>query len=137
MAYGIRNIPQVDLRPSTGVGVKIPFDSPSVFTPVYTTKEQTKYNIINFLLTDKRERPFNPNFGAGLRSKLFEQITTSTLDDIKQSITTKIEANFPNIRVEELSVTGQPNYNSITIKFSYTIVNTAQSDTATIMIQNT
>ena len=74
MAYGLKQISSLDLRPSTGIGVKVPFSSTSVFTTVYTTKEQTKYNIINFLLTDKRERPLNPTFGAGLRSKLFENL---------------------------------------------------------------
>ena len=136
MAYGLRNISQLDLRPSVGVGVKIPFSEPSVFRTVYTTKEQTKYNLINFLLTDRRERPFNPNFGANLRSSLFEQITRENLDALKDSISNKIEANFPNVRVEELSITGDPNNNSITIKFSYSIINTAESDTATIVIQN-
>ena len=66
MAYNLRNINVLDLRPSTGVGVALPFNSTGVFKTVYTTKEQLKYNIINFLLTDKRERIFNPRFGAGI-----------------------------------------------------------------------
>ena len=75
MAYNVRNINVLDLRPSTGIGVSIPFSNPAVFETVYNTKDQTKYNLINFLLTDPRERIFNPSFGAGLRGKLFEQIT--------------------------------------------------------------
>ena len=68
MAYGLRNINVLDLRPSTGVGVGLPFNAPGVFRTVYTTKEQIKYNLINFLLTDKRERIFNPTFGADRKS---------------------------------------------------------------------
>jgi hypothetical protein len=56
MAYNLRNINVLDLKPSTGVGVAIPFSNRTAFTTVYTTKEQLKYNIINFLLTDKGER---------------------------------------------------------------------------------
>jgi phage baseplate assembly protein W len=136
MAYGAKNISYLDLRPSTGIGVKLPFVSPSVFTSVYTTKEQTKYNIINFLLTDKRERIMNPNFGAGLRSKLFEQISINTTDELEQSLSAQIENNFPNIEVIQLSVTGQPDYNSINIIFSYRIKSTSETDTANIVIQN-
>jgi hypothetical protein len=136
MAYGFRNISPLDLKPSTALGVKIPFESPSVFTSVYTTKEQTKYNIINYLLTDKRERPFNPTFGAGLRSKLFEQISTQTIDSLELSLRSQIESNFPNIEITQLSIKGNPNYNSITIEFSYKLLNTSETDTAIIAIQN-
>ena len=86
MAYNIRNIDIVDLRPSTGVGVSLPFSNRTAFTTVYTTKEQLKYNIINYLLTDRGERIFNPTFGAGLRSRLFEQITQESNDSLKMSI---------------------------------------------------
>ena len=68
MAYNPVQIPIVDLKPSTALGVAIPFESPSAFTSVYTTLEQTKYNIINYMLTNPGERPFNINFGAGLLS---------------------------------------------------------------------
>ena len=61
MAYNVRNINVLDLRPSTGIGVSIPFSNPAVFETVYNTKDQTKYNLINFLLTDPRERIFNPS----------------------------------------------------------------------------
>jgi hypothetical protein len=58
MAYNLRNINVLDLRPSVGVGVALPFNVPGVFKTIYTTKEQLKFNIINFLLTNKRERIF-------------------------------------------------------------------------------
>ncbi len=128
MAYNLRNINVLDLRPSTGVGVALPFSSPSVFTTVYTTKEQLKYNIINFLLTDKRERVFNPTFGAGIRQKLFEQITADTIDTLDIQIRSGIESNFPNVTITELTFGGDPDRNLLTIQFSYTINNTGESD---------
>jgi hypothetical protein len=136
MAYQLRQISPLDLKKSTAIGVKVPFSSPSAFSSVYTTKEQVKYNIINFLLTDKRERPLNPTFGAGLRSKLFEQISIETISDLEQSITNQVENNFPNIQVVDLSVTGDPNNSSITIRFSYKILSTSETDSANIVIQN-
>ena len=50
MAYQVKNINPLDIKLSTGIGVSIPFSSKSVFTTVYTTQEQLKYNIINYLL---------------------------------------------------------------------------------------
>jgi phage baseplate assembly protein W len=136
MAYGLKKISIVDLRPSTGVGVKIPFTAENVFSTVYTTKDQTKYNLINFLLTDPRERPFNPTFGAGLRARLFQQIDQSTFDDIKESLRTQIENNFPNVQITDLTVTGNPDYNNINIRFSYRLLRSNENDQVVLTIQN-
>ena len=136
MAYGIKQIPIVDLKPSMALGVAIPFQAPSVFTSVYTTLEQTKYNIINFMLTDRRERPFNPNFGAGLRSRLFEQITQDDLDSLKQTISNQIEAYFPNVLVNALNILGSPDDNSISITLTYSLKNIKSSDSLVLKIQN-
>jgi len=134
MAYGIRNINVLDLRPSVGVGVSIPFSNPAVFETVYTTKEQLKFNLINFLLTDKRERIFNPNFGANLRSQLFEQITADTSDNLDNQIRTGIEQYFPNVVISELTIGAEPDQNLITILFSYNISNTGESDNVILSI---
>lgn len=136
MAYGFVQIPSVDLRPSTALGVAIPFQSPSVFTSVYTTAEQTKYNIINFMLTDRKERPFNPNFGAGIRSRLFEQITQDDLDSLKQTISNQIEAYFPNVQIKTLDIIGNPNDNSISVTLTYLLKNLKTSDSLVLNIQN-
>lgn len=136
MAYGLKKISPLDLKPSTGIGVKLPFTAPGVFTTVYTTKEQLKYNILNYMLTDLGERPMNPNFGMGLRSRLFESISENTLEDMKQSIQTQIENIFPVVQIQRLDVIGQPGYNSINIQFSYTIKTSKETDSILLKIQN-
>jgi len=136
MAYGLKKISPVDLKPSTAIGVALPFSSPNVFSSVYTTKDQLKYNIINFLLTDPRERVFNPTFGAGLRARLFEQIDQTTFDDIKQSLMTQMQVNFPQVEVTNLTVVAEPNYNSINVKFSYRLLRSNENDSVTLTIQN-
>jgi phage baseplate assembly protein W len=136
MAYNARKISPLDLRPSTGVGVSIPFSTSNVFNTVYSTKDQTKYNLINFLLTDPRERPFNPNFGAGLRSFLFEQLGTNTSEDLQTMLISQIESNFPNVNIVNLTVTSDVNTGAINIEFSYNIRNTKESDEVLLTIQN-
>jgi phage baseplate assembly protein W len=128
MAYNLRNINVLDLRPSTGIGVALPFNAPGVFRTVYTTREQLKYNIINFLLTDQRERIFNPSFGANIRSKLFEQITTETLNELDSLIRDGIQRYFPNVIITELVFGGNPDENFLKVQFSYKINNTGESD---------
>ena len=136
MAYQIKNINPLDLQPSTGIGVSLPFSSKSVFNTVYTTQEQLKYNIINYLLTDRRERVFNVNFGAGLRTLLFENISADSILNIESSVRSGLEANFPNININQLYITTQPDNNQINIYFTYSIVNTGIVDEVNINLQN-
>lgn len=136
MAYQAKNISPLDLKRSTAIGVSIPFSSPSVFTSVYTTQEQLKYNIINYLLTGKRERVFNPTFGAGLREQLFEQITPESAAVIESNIRTGVQNYFPNVSITTLKVLPTYDNNTITIVFSYQIVNTGQTDEITLNFEN-
>ena len=134
MAYNLKQINVLDLRSSTGVGVALPFNTPAVFQTVYTTKEQLKYNIINFLLTNKRERIFNPNFGASIRDKVFEQITADTIDTLDSQIRTGINQYFSNVVITDLTFGGTPDQNLLTIQFSYTVTNTGESDNIIISL---
>ena len=136
MAYGLKKISPLDLKPSTAIGVALPFSADNVFSSVYTTKDQTKYNIINFLLTDPRERVFSPTFGAGLRARLFEQIEQTTFEEIQQSLTTQLENNFPQIEILDLSVFGDTNIGSIIVKFSYKLKRSKETDSVTLTVQN-
>jgi hypothetical protein len=134
MAYGARNINVLDLRSSTGIGVSLPFSNAAVFETVYNTKDQTKFNLINFLLTDPRERIFNSNFGAGIRGALFEQITDETTENLDVKIRSGVESFFPNIVITDLTFGAIPDENILTINLSYSIKNTRETDTITLSI---
>ena len=136
MAYQARNISPLDLKPSTAIGVSIPFSAPNVFTSVYTTQDQLKYNIINFLLTGRKERVFQPNFGAGLREQLFEQITDDSVATLEALIRTGVEDNFNNVNVTQVQVTPSYDQNTINISFSYSILNTNQTDQISLNFEN-
>ena len=136
MAYQARNISPLDLKPSTAIGVSIPFSTPNVFTSVYTTQDQLKYNIINYLLTGRRERVFQPTFGAGLREQLFEQITDDSTTTLEALIRAGVEDNFPNVNVTQIQVIPTYDQNTINITFSYSISNTGQTDQITLNFEN-
>jgi phage baseplate assembly protein W len=136
MAYNVININPLDLQPSKGVGIKVPFDGPTGLNITYTTKEAVKSNILNFFLTGKRERIMNPNMGAGIREQLFEQITNNTADNLEDIITFGLGDYFPQIKLTNLNVNAAPDQNLIQIYFSYSIKNTNIQDEITINFNN-
>ncbi len=128
MAFGAQKIFPIDTKPGTAVGVAIPFNAPGVFYSTYTTQEAIKTNLIDFFLTEPGERYLNPTYGGGLRSFIFEQITSNTLDSLQEDIQSKINRFFPNVRVLDLEVLQDPDYNTITVSIKYNIIDTAISD---------
>jgi phage baseplate assembly protein W len=128
MAFNIRQINPLDLQPSVGVGVSLPFSSNQVFTTTYTTQEATKANLINYLLTGKLERVFNPQLGAGLREVLFEQMTQDQDEEIQFKIITGINTWFPNILIQKIDTKPTPDTNTFTVYLKYSIINTNIED---------
>ena len=64
MARIIANKFPIDTEARKTVGFGFPLNGDAVFKPTYQTKDQIQANLINYLLTNKSERVFNPNFGA-------------------------------------------------------------------------
>lgn len=135
MAYGLKKISPLDLKPSTAIGIKVPFSSNNAFSSVYTTKDQIRFNLINFLLTNPGERIFNPSFGAGLRAKIFEQIDQTSFEEMKNSISSQLENNFPQIQVTNLSITGDLESQIVNVNFSYKINRSNENDSVVVTIQ--
>ena len=135
MARRIANRSPVDLRPSTAVGVSLPFSAAAVFTPTYTTKDATKSNIINFFLTNKGERPFRPNFGANLRADIFQAATESDYDLLKEKIAFEISNNFPNVNLDSVIIVGSEDLNAITVTISYSIKSFGITDEVTLTFE--
>ena len=125
--YGSKKIYPIDTTPSVAVGVSIPFNGPSVFKSTYTTQDAIKNNLINFFLTNKRERYLNNNFGGNLRKYIFEQIVDNNLDFMKSDIQSQISTYFFNINIIEFEI-NKTNENEITIFLKYNINNTGISD---------
>lgn len=134
MAIELRKINPIDLQPRKAVGINIPFSSKSVFTVNYQTKDAIKNNLINFILTGVGERYLNPEFGADIRSKLFDQTTSDTELDIEMSIKRGLGIYFPRVEIDRLTVTSIPDENQIQIYFSYRILETPIQDQLVINI---
>lgn len=132
MAFGAIQISPNDTKPRIGIGVDIPFIAGGVFTPNYLSRQAVKNNLINYFLTNPGERPGNPEFGGGLRKFIFQQISTGTLEFLKEDVQTKIATQFPNIVLNNLNVLSNSDYNSVTVEIFYSIANTGTNDNLTL-----
>jgi len=137
MARIIQSKNPIDLTPSVAVGYGFPMDGPAVFIPTFTTREQTKSNIINYLLTNKGERVFNPQFGADLRNLLFENIVDSTSDELISIIGDNLALFFPNVVIKEIKFENEHDRNTVNFILTYQIMNFggATEDTINIELQ--
>lgn len=118
-------------NPNRGIGIRLPFNEYNIFTLNYTTKDQIKSNLTNYMLTNKGERVFNPDFGADLRRILFDQ--DSDFTNAKEVILEDLSLYFPMITINSLDFTTDVYRNLLNIKLSYAINN----DADTILIQIT
>lgn len=115
--------------PNRGLGIKLPFNTYNVFTVNYSTKDQVKSNLTNYMLTNKGERPFNPEFGADLRRLLFDQMYDFT--NARESLLDSLALYFPMITVNNLEFIADQERNVLNIKLDYSLRN----DADTILIQ--
>jgi len=147
MAIRIANQNPLDLNQRVAVGISIPFNGgatntgtplytgsgfnpslttgTSVFTSTYTTIDQVKSNMINFLLTDKDERVLNPGFGSNLQNQLFENITDEYLKGLEIKISNDLSSNFPAVRINGVSLTPIYDENAIQLSINYSYLGNA------------
>ena len=128
MAFNVQQINPLDLQPSVGIGIGLPFSSGEVFTTTYTTQDAIKSNLINYFLTGKSERFFNPDLGAGLRAILFDQITQESKDQVEYVVQTGLSIWFPNVIINQLTTQASPDTNLFTLFLRYSIANTNIQD---------
>lgn len=122
MAFGARQINPLDRKPRVAVGINIPFSATNAITPNFTTRDATKNNIINFLLTNVNERYMKPNFGGNLITKLYGALNESEAETVGNEIRQLLRSNFPNIEIDELTYKLNETTNSITFSIVYNTI---------------
>lgn len=112
----------IDAGQKRGIGISVLFNNDNnVFNQTFTTKEQVKANLINYILTDKGERFFDPSFGGNLRASLFEP--DSNFDSISARLEAEIIAYVPNIIVKNIFVKKNSDENTVNIVLEYSVNN--------------
>jgi phage baseplate assembly protein W len=124
------------LQGNIAIGVSLPFNGPSgPFNSTYSTKDQTKSNLINLLLTNKGERIMNPEFGCDLGTVLFEGITEDTSELVKNLINTNVAIFVPEVQITDVIVnigTEYSNKNSISVTVNYKLRISQNADQVTV-----
>ena len=122
MARIIQSKFPIDLQPSRAVGFGFPLNGDAVFVPTYFTRDQIKANMVNYLLTNRGERVFNPNYGANLRAQVFEIINEDNLDNLESIIIADIGERFPLVEVKQVEFNPEEDRNILFFTLKYTVV---------------
>lgn len=132
MAFESKKINPIDLQPRKAVGVSLPFSGKAVFNSTFETKEAIKANLINYILTGKGERYFNPTFGSGIRNLIFENINRDNLSSLEFMVRDALVRYFPRLEILNLNLKGAPDSNLISFTMNFRIVDTQVEDEITI-----
>jgi phage baseplate assembly protein W len=106
-----------------------------VFKSTYTTKDQIKSNLVNLLLTDIGERVMNPAFGTNLRRFIFEGITTTNTELLKENIVNSVSIYIPEITIQNITITPNIDYNLISLSIDYLLNISNTPDQVTVQFQ--
>ena len=136
MGYQVLPINDINLSPTTVIGVKFPFDGKGVFNKSFTTEEQASTNIKSLLLTRKGERYEQPNFGTDLLNALFEPNTSELSTFIEETITSAVNFWLPYIDINNLEIVTQEQdatlIHKIKITVSFTVTGSDSEQVITI-----
>jgi len=135
MARIVNNVFPTPSSGSAVLGFSLPMSGRAVFNPTYTTKEVVKTNLINWLLTNRGERVFRPNFGADLRALLWEGINDGTTSALEDRIKDNIISNFPTIEIKKINFDNQTDRNTINFILDYEVHNIGETDQINIELQ--
>ena len=125
----------LDLQGNIAIGVALPFNAPGVFKSTYTTKDQIKSNLVNLLLTDVGERVMNPTFGCDLKRFIFEVITESNINNLKESLANSIAVFVPEVSVTDIIIVPNTDFNAIDLTINYILRISQTPDQVTVQFQ--
>jgi len=91
-----------------------------------TDAAAVKQAVKNLLLTNKFEKPFQPEFGGDLNNLLFELVDNDTVYEIDGAIREAIKRYEPKAQVRQVVTNLQPDANSIIVTITFQIVNTEE-----------
>ena len=81
-----------------------------------------KQAISNLLLTNRGDRPFNPDYGSNIRKYLFEPLDYGTAAQVRLAVESCITEFEPRIRILSLEVNPDHYNNAFTVEMSYEII---------------
>lgn len=97
-------------------------------------EEAVKESIRNLVLTQRGERPFQPDLGCDVRSMLFENITPQTLVMIETSIKDVINTYEPRCTLVAVDATASADSNEVTVTIVFVLINNDEPVTFNLIL---
>lgn len=97
--------------------------------------EAVKKSVINLILTNFYERPFQPEIGCNVRGLLFEPADPITISDLEDAANQVLENFEPRVRVINVSATDDPDNNAYTMTIQFQILSTEQITEVTTVLE--
>lgn len=91
-----------------------------------TDAAAVKQAVKNILLTNPGEKPFHPNFGAGLNNLIFELVDDDSEEEINDAIEIAIKNYEPRAKVINTIINLQHDRNSIAVQVQFQILSTSE-----------
>ena len=118
-----KKINPLDINNNIRIGLAFPLNSVNMTTGTISTKDQIKSNFLNLLLTVPGERINQPNYGVGLKRKLFENnLDESTL---LEDISNQTSFYMPEISLNSIKINQDIDEYKTTIALDYSIADQA------------
>ena len=86
-------------------------------------EEAVKQSIKNLLLTDRGERPFQPDLGSDIRKMLFENLTPNTSLVMREMIRETVEQYEPRANLIGVDVIATPDNNAVRVVVVFNDIN--------------
>jgi len=88
-----------------------------------TNEQAIIRSVRHLILTNHFERPFNSEIGSNVRRMLFEPISPLTANHIQREIEDTIKNFEPRVKLKEVFVQVNPDYNYYQVNVEFYIIN--------------
>ncbi len=97
-------------------------------------KESINQNLKNLLLTNPGEKVFDANFGVGIKSYLFENMSDTFDSQVISRINSQIAKYMPFVNIKKLDVIRSADENKVSISMYYSVPTVSINDVLSLDI---
>ena len=122
---------------------KIPlsFDEFYSYESIDDVVNLTRFHVKNVILTSPGEKISDPQFGVGIRSYLFENMTNTTFANIKSNIRLQLKKYIPHVEILSMEINSvlnnnTTNDNAMVLRLSYFIPIINKTDILSFDVSN-
>jgi phage baseplate assembly protein W len=100
-----------------------------------SNEEAVKRSIKNLILTDRYERPFQPDLGGNVKAMLFENFDRLTSSHVRNQLEATIHNHEPRAKVLDIKVTPSFDENGINITLTFVVTGSSRPVTLNALLE--